>query len=60
MITPFDHFMKSMTDWLDTAWYVWVALAVVLVIVVGAVVLSKSRARSRRRVPQYRRQLPTR
>ncbi|HPM52387.1 MAG TPA: hypothetical protein PK282_09140 [Rhodoglobus sp.] len=21
MTTPFDHFMKAFTDWLDTAWY---------------------------------------
>ena len=58
MITPFDHFMKALTTWLDTAWYVWIGMALALVVVVAAVVLSKLRARSRRRVPQYRRQLP--
>jgi len=60
MITPFDHFMKSVTDWLDTAWYVWAVLALVLVTVVAVVALSKSRSRAKRRVPQYRRQIPTR
>jgi len=60
MITPFDHFMRSMTTWLDTAWYLWAAMAAAAVVVVVVVVLAKSRARSRRRVPQYRRQVPTR
>ena len=57
-MTPFDHFMRALTAWLDTAWYLWIGMAVVLLVVVSVVVLSKARARARRRVPQYRRQLP--
>ncbi len=50
--------MKAFTDWLDTAWYLWVAMVVIFAVVVAVVVLSKVRARARERVPQYRRQLP--
>lgn len=57
-MTPFDHFMKALTTWLDTSWYVWIGMGVVLFVVVSVVVLSKARARARSRVPQYRRQLP--
>jgi threonine/homoserine/homoserine lactone efflux protein len=56
--TPFDHFMKAFTSWLETAWYLWVAMVVIFVVIVAVVVLSKVRARARQRVPQYRRQLP--
>ena len=47
--------MDELTAWLDSAWFVWIALAAAVVIVVVAVVVSKARARARARVPQYRR-----
>ncbi|MGX5680693.1 hypothetical protein ACWKWO_04820 [Schumannella luteola] len=55
-MTPFDHFMSDFRLWLDTAWYVWVALAFAVGAIVTIVVVSKARARARARVPQYRRQ----
>ena len=55
-LTPFDEFMYSLLTWLDSAWYVWVALALTVVIGVTAVVVAKRRAKARRRIPQYRRQ----
>lgn len=55
-LTPFDSFMRAFTAWLDTAWYVWVILALVIAGIAGIVVISKARARARARVPQYRRQ----
>lgn len=55
--TPFDRFMNDFMTWLDTAWYVWVALILAVALAVAVVVISKSRARARARVPQYRRQL---
>lgn len=55
-MTPFDSFMRDASDWLDSAWYVWVALVFVVALVITVVVVSKARARARARVPQYRRQ----
>ncbi len=55
--TPFDHFMADFRAWLDTAWYIWVAMAAIIAIIVAVVVISKLRARALARVPQYRRQL---
>lgn len=49
--------MQDLLNWLDSAWYVWVAMATCFVLVVAIVVISKARARIRRRIPQYRRQL---
>lgn len=54
--TEFDQFMHDLMSWLDTAWYVWVAMALMVVLFVAVVIISKVRARTRRRVPQYRRQ----
>lgn len=48
--------MSDFRQWLDTAWYVWVALAFLVAAIVTIVVVSKARARARARVPQYRRQ----
>ncbi|WP_454704364.1 hypothetical protein [Schumannella luteola] len=48
--------MSDFRLWLDTAWYVWVALAFAVGAIVTIVVVSKARARARARVPQYRRQ----
>ncbi|MDZ4046500.1 MAG: hypothetical protein U1E32_12090 [Rhodoglobus sp.] len=55
-MTPFDGFMRELSLWLDSAWYVWVALVLFAAVVVAVVVVSKVRARARARVPQYRRQ----
>ena len=55
--TPFDSFMNDLTTWLDSAWYLWVAMAATIAIIVAVVVISKRRALARARVPQYRRQL---
>ncbi len=57
IVTQFDQFMQDLLNWLDSAWYVWVAMATCFVLVVAIVVISKARARIRRRIPQYRRQL---
>ena len=54
-LTPFDEFMHAFSAWLDTAWYLWVAIACALALVVAVVAVSKARARDRARVPQYRR-----
>jgi uncharacterized membrane protein len=54
--TQFDQFMHDLMTWLDSAWYVWAGLGLGVALVVAAVVISKARERSRRRVPQYRRQ----
>jgi hypothetical protein len=48
--------MRELSLWLDSAWYVWVALVLFAAVVVAVVVVSKVRARARARVPQYRRQ----
>ena len=53
--TPFDHFMADVVVWLDSAWYLWAAAAILVAGVVAIVAVSKSRARARSRVPQYRR-----
>ncbi len=56
--TPFDSFMRDLGIWLDSAWYLWIAIALTVALVATVVVVSKVRARARARVPQYRRQLP--
>ncbi len=56
MLTPFDSFMRDLAVWIDSAWFVWIALAATIVLVVVIVTVSKARARARARVPQYRRQ----
>ena len=53
--TPFDSFVDDISAWIDSAWFVWVALAAALAITVVIVVVTKVRARARARVPQYRR-----
>ena len=53
--TPFDTFVADLSDWLDGAWFVWVALAVTIALVVVIVSVTKVRARARARIPQYRR-----
>ena len=53
--TPFDSFVDDLSAWIDSAWFVWVALAAALAITVVIVVVTKVRARARARVPQYRR-----
>jgi len=55
-VTPFDSFMRDASAWLDSAWYLWVALVCFFALVVTVVAVSKARARARARVPQYRRQ----
>lgn len=59
LATPFDAFMSDFRVWLDSSWYVWVGLAVLVTLTIAAAKISKARARARSRVPQYRRQLPT-
>ncbi|WP_010205173.1 hypothetical protein [Salinibacterium sp. PAMC 21357] len=51
--TPLDAFMSDMLLWLDTAWYLWVALGIVAVVVVVSVVVAKMRSRGYERVPHY-------
>ena len=53
--TPFDSFVDDLSAWIDSAWFVWVALAAALALTVVIVVVTKVRARARARVPQYRR-----
>jgi uncharacterized membrane protein len=54
--TPFEQFMHDLLTWLDSAWFVWIAMGLSIVLVVGIVRFSKAKARARARVPQYRRQ----
>ena len=56
--TPFDAFMSDMLLWLETAWYLWVALGIVVlvVVVVVSVVVARMRSRGYERVPHYFRQ----
>ncbi|MEV8254963.1 hypothetical protein AB0O95_13470 [Rhodoglobus sp. NPDC076762] len=51
--TPFDAFMSDMLLWLETAWYLWVALGIVVVVVVVSVAVAKMRSRGYERVPHY-------
>ncbi|MCU1439789.1 MAG: hypothetical protein JWP85_786 [Rhodoglobus sp.] len=48
--------MDDLLTWLDSAWFVWIAMVLSIVLVVVIVRISKARARARARVPQYRRQ----
>jgi heme exporter protein D len=52
--------MIDMLLWLETAWYLWVALGivvlVVVVVVVVSVVVARMRSRGYERVPHYFRQ----
>ncbi|MEQ1735859.1 MAG: hypothetical protein ABL886_05610 [Rhodoglobus sp.] len=59
-MTPFDHFVRDLTAWLDTSWYLWAGMAAATLVVVLCIALAKARARVRRRIPQYRRHAPTR
>lgn len=54
--TPLDAFMSDMLVWLDSAWYLWVALGIVVLVVVVSVVVAKIRSRGYERVPHYFRQ----
>lgn len=49
--------MVDLTEWANSAWYVWVAMAATTALIVAVVVISKARARAHARVPHYRRQL---
>ncbi|MBH0055275.1 MULTISPECIES: hypothetical protein [unclassified Salinibacterium] len=51
--TPLDAFMSDMLIWLETAWYLWVALGIVVIVVVVSVVVAKMRNRGYERVPHY-------
>ena len=42
--------------WLETAWYLWVALGIVVVVVVVSVLIATARSRGYDRVPHYFRQ----
>ena len=53
--TPFDSFVADLSVWIDSAWFVWIALAITVALVVVIVAVTKVRARARDRVPQYRR-----
>jgi len=50
--------MIDMLLWLETAWYLWVALGIVVlvVVVVVSVVVARMRSRGYERVPHYFRQ----
>jgi heme exporter protein D len=54
--TPLDQFIADLLTWIDSAWFVWIAMALSIVLVIVTVTISKARARARARVPQYRRQ----
>ena len=54
--TPLDAFMSDMLVWLETAWYLWVALGIVVLVVVVSVVVANMRSRDYERVPHYFRQ----
>lgn len=45
--------MSDMLVWLDAAWYLWVALGIVVVVVSVSVVVAKMRNRDYERVPHY-------
>ena len=45
--------MSDMLVWLDTAWYLWVALGIVVVVVSVSVVVAKMRNRDYERAPHY-------
>jgi len=45
--------MSDMLVWLDTAWYLWVALGIVAAVVTVSVVVAKMRNRGYERVPHY-------
>lgn len=53
--TPFDTFITELVAWMNSAWFVWVALALTVAAVVAGVIITRVRARARDRVPQYRR-----
>ncbi|MBU1588363.1 MAG: hypothetical protein KKH51_10515 [Actinobacteria bacterium] len=55
--TPFDSFVADLSAWIDSAWFVWIGLAVAVVAVVVIVSITKVRARAKSRVPQYRRSI---
>ena len=48
--------MDDLFTWLDSAWFVWIAMALSIAAVVAIVSISKARGRARDRVPHYRRQ----
>jgi len=56
-ISPFDNFVRDAGAWLDSAWYLWILIPLLIAGIVAIVTVSKARARARARVPQYRRQL---
>lgn len=53
--TPFDSFVDDLSAWIDSVWFVWIALAATIVVVIVVVAITKARARARARIPQYRR-----
>jgi heme exporter protein D len=55
IITPFDTFVIELVAWINSAWFVWVALALTVAAVVAGVIIARVRARARDRIPQYRR-----
>lgn len=54
-MNSFDQFLADARIWLDGAWYLWVIVAAVFAVIIAIVAVSKVRARSKERVPQYRR-----
>jgi heme exporter protein D len=48
--------MSDMLVWLDTAWYLWVALGIVVAVVVVSIMVARMRNQSYERVPHYHRQ----
>ncbi len=53
--TPLDDIIAAVLLWLDGAWFVWASVLAAIALVICAVAVSKVRARSRARIPQYRR-----
>ena len=55
LTTPFNDFIDDLSAWIDSAWFVWIALGITIALVIVIVAVTKVRARARARVPQYRR-----
>jgi len=45
--------MSDVLVWIESAWYLWVALGIVVAVVIASVVVAKVRRRGYERVPHY-------
>ena len=53
--TPFDQFLEDLSAWMADSWYFGLIAVALIAAVIAIVWVSKVRARSRARTPQYRR-----